>query len=52
MTRGRAIKLAAWLIRERVDSVRFNAEKDLSDSIIELMATAGVEVDTGGVVEQ
>ena len=43
---GRAIKLAAWLIRQRVDKVYLNAEKAPVDgsanALVDLLASAGI----------
>ncbi len=46
--RGKAIKLAAWLIRERIDELHFNTEDAFGvsgfDDLAELLAGAGITI--------
>lgn len=45
--KGKAIKLAAWMIRERIDTVRFAPSKEtMPDSLTELLNTAGIGLET------
>ena len=45
--RGKAIKLAAWMIRERIDAVRFAPPKEaIPDSLSELLSSAGITLET------
>lgn len=42
-THGKAMKLAAWLVRNRVDEVRFDAAES-PQPLIELLSTLGIQV--------